>query len=165
MKVLIIGSGGREHALAWKIAQSKLLKQLFCAPGNPGTAQIGENVDIGVGDIAELVKFAKSESIDLTVVGPEAPLADGIVDAFKDQGLTIFGPSAQAAKLEADRKPKTFDEKLKANKRLIEPEGIFREMTNMPDLKTGKATTSQTTVIVVRNRATRRKLLLAQALP
>jgi phosphoribosylamine--glycine ligase len=103
MKVLIMGSGGREHALAWKIAQSKLLKQLFCAPGNPGTAQIAENVDIGVSDIAELVKFAKSESIDLTVVGPEAPLAEGIVDAFQAQGLKIFGPSAQAAKLEADK--------------------------------------------------------------
>ena len=103
MKVLIIGSGGREHALAWKIAQSKLLTRLFCAPGNPGTAKLAENIDIGADDIAKLMNFAKTESIDLTVVGPEAPLADGIVDAFAAEGLTIFGPSGAAAKIEADK--------------------------------------------------------------
>lgn len=103
MKVLIVGSGGREHALAWKISQSNLLTRQFCAPGNPGTAELAENVDIPVDDIAGLLKFAKSESIDLTVVGPEAPLADGIVDAFQAQGLTIFGPSAEAARIEADK--------------------------------------------------------------
>ncbi|MCK4850125.1 MAG: phosphoribosylamine--glycine ligase [Phycisphaerae bacterium] len=103
MKVLIVGSGGREHALAWKIAQSKLLKQLFCAPGNPGTAELAENVALGADDITELLKFAKGESIDLTVVGPEAPLAEGIVDAFAAQGLSIFGPSGEAAKIEADK--------------------------------------------------------------
>ena len=103
MKVLIIGSGGREHALAWKIAQSRLLRRLFCAPGNPGTAELAQNVALGVDDIGELVKFAKGESINLTVVGPEAPLAEGIVDAFKAEGLSIFGPSAEAAKTEADK--------------------------------------------------------------
>ena len=103
MKVLVIGSGGREHALAWKIAQSKLLSRQFCAPGNPGTAGVAENIDIGADCIAELVKFAKVESIELSIVGPEAPLADGIVDAFTAEGLTIFGPSAGAAKIEADK--------------------------------------------------------------
>ena len=103
MKVLIIGNGGREHALGWKIAQSKLLSRLFCAPGNPGTAEVAENVAIGGSDIAGLVKFAKGESIDLTVVGPEAPLAEGIVDAFEAEGLRIFGPSGAAAQIEADK--------------------------------------------------------------
>jgi len=103
MKVLLIGSGGREHALAWKIVQSKLLSRLFCAPGNPGTASLAENIDIGVDCISDLMKFAKSQSIDLTVVGPETPLAKGIVDAFTAEGLTIFGPSAAAARIEADK--------------------------------------------------------------
>ena len=103
MKVLVIGSGGREHALAWKIAQSKLLSRLFCAPGNPGTGEVAENVAIKADDITGLLKFAKSESIELTVVGPEAPLAEGIVDAFTAEGLTIFGPEAAAAKIEADK--------------------------------------------------------------
>ena len=103
MKVLIVGSGGREHALAWKISQSKLLAQLFCAPGNPGTAQLGENLDIRSEDIAQLIAFAKAESVDLTVVGPEAPLAAGIVDAFTARRLTIFGPTQRAARIEADK--------------------------------------------------------------
>ncbi len=103
MKVLIIGSGGREHALAWKIAQSKLLTQLFCAPGNPGTSLLGQNIALGGDDIGKLIEFAKGESIGLTVVGPEVPLANGIVDAFQAEGLTIFGPTAEAAKLEADK--------------------------------------------------------------
>ena len=103
MKVLIIGSGGREHALAWKIAQSKLLTGQFCAPGNPGTAEVAENADISADNTAGLLRFAKSESIDLTVVGPEAPLAAGIVDVFQAEGLTIFGPTAQAARIEADK--------------------------------------------------------------
>ncbi|NIA06018.1 MAG: phosphoribosylamine--glycine ligase, partial [Actinobacteria bacterium] len=77
MKVLVIGSGGREHALTWKIAQSKLLSKLFCGPGNPGTAEVAENIDLKADDITGLLKFAKNESIELTVVGPEAPLAEG----------------------------------------------------------------------------------------
>ena len=103
MKVLVIGSGGREHALTWKIAQSKLLGKLFCAPGNPGTAEVAENIDIKSDNITGLLKFAKNESIGLTVVGPEAPLAEGIVDAFTAEGLLIFGPTAAAAKIEADK--------------------------------------------------------------
>ena len=103
MRVLIIGSGGREHALAWKISQSPLLKKLFCAPGNPGTAQVAENVPIAETDIPGLAEFAAREKIDLTVVGPERPLTMGIVDEFEAQGLRIFGPSKKAAELEGSK--------------------------------------------------------------
>jgi phosphoribosylamine--glycine ligase len=103
MDVLLIGSGGREHALAWKLAQSKDLGKLYIAPGNPGTSLCGQNVQIGVCDIDELVKFGKEKGIGLVVIGPEAPLADGVVDAFETVGIKAFGPSQEAAKLEADK--------------------------------------------------------------
>lgn len=103
MNVLLIGSGGREHALAWKLAQSKKLKKLYIAPGNPGTAQHGTNVDIGVNDIDGLVKFAKEKDVSLAVVGPEDPLAAGAVDAFEASGIKAFGPCKGAAQLEADK--------------------------------------------------------------
>lgn len=105
MKVLIIGNGGREHALAWKTAESNDVSQVFVAPGNAGTATESkvENVNIGVTDIDALVAFAKSESIDLTIVGPEAPLVIGVVDAFEKEGLAIFGPTAAAAQLEGSK--------------------------------------------------------------
>ncbi|MFH1708199.1 MAG: phosphoribosylamine--glycine ligase [Planctomycetota bacterium] len=103
MKVLIVGSGGREHALAWKIKQSKQVKKIFCAPGNGGTATLGENVNIQAEDIHRLVEFARKEKIDLTVVGPEAPLVLGIVDRFRTEGLRIFGPSMLAARLEGSK--------------------------------------------------------------
>ena len=103
MKVLIVGNGGREHALAWKIRQSPRVKRIFVAPGNAGTALEAENVAIGSTDIAGLVKFAKSEKIDLTVIGPEAPLALGIVDAFEAAKLRVFGPSQAAAQLESSK--------------------------------------------------------------
>ena len=103
MKVLLVGGGGREHALAWKLAQSKLLKQLFIAPGNPGTAQHGTNVDLADTDVDGVVKFARDESIDLVVVGPEDPLAAGMVDAVAAAGIKAFGPVAAAAALEADK--------------------------------------------------------------
>ncbi len=103
MNVLLIGSGGREHALAWKLSQSKNLDKLYIAPGNPGTEMLGENVDIGVCDIEELVAFAKEKNIGLAVVGPEDPLAAGAVDVFEDAGIKAFGPSKGAAMLEADK--------------------------------------------------------------
>jgi phosphoribosylamine--glycine ligase len=103
MKVLVVGGGGREHALCWKIARSPLVDRLYCAPGNGGTAEVAENLDIGAGDLRELYKFAKQEKVDLTVVGPEGPLAAGIVDAFEQGGLRIFGPSARAARLESSK--------------------------------------------------------------
>ena len=105
MKVLIVGGGGREHALAWKAAQSPLVKQVFVAPGNAGTAHEPgmKNIDIAADDLAALKTFAKTENIDLTIVGPEVPLVKGIVDEFKNAGLKIFGPSKGAAQLEGSK--------------------------------------------------------------
>jgi phosphoribosylamine--glycine ligase len=103
MKILVIGSGGREHALVWKIAQSKVVEKIFCAPGNGGIAEIAECVNIKVEDITGLLDFAKIENIDLTVVGPEVPLALGIVDEFANHNLKIFGPCKKAAQLEASK--------------------------------------------------------------
>jgi phosphoribosylamine--glycine ligase len=109
MKVLVIGKGGREHALVWKIAQSPRVDQVFCAPGNAGTAADAVNVPIEAGDVDALLKYVKKQAIDLTVVGPEDPLAAGMVDAFQKEGRRIFGPSKQAAALEAS---KVFAKKL-----------------------------------------------------
>ncbi len=103
MKVLVIGSGGREHALVWKIKQSPLVEKIYCAPGNAGISQIAECPQIKVTDIKGLVKFANEKHIDLTVVGPEIPLSMGIVDAFQEKGLRIFGPSQKAAEIESSK--------------------------------------------------------------
>jgi len=105
MNVLIIGSGGREHALAWKVAQSPEVSHVFVAPGNAGSEAEAKvnNVDIGVEDIEQLIDFAQSNAIELTIVGPEAPLVIGVVDAFQNAGLNCFGPSAAAAQLEGSK--------------------------------------------------------------
>ncbi len=103
MKVLVIGSGGREHALAWKIGRSSLVDKVFCAPGNGGTASIAENVPLAVDDLPGLTRFVLDRSIDLTVVGPELPLVLGIVDRFQSLGLPIIGPTAAAARLEGSK--------------------------------------------------------------
>ena len=103
MRVLLIGGGGREHSLAWKLAQSKEAKKLYIAPGNPGTARYGENVSIKADDVKGLVDFAKEKKIELVIVGPEDPLAAGAVDAFEAAGIKAFGPSGAAAQLEADK--------------------------------------------------------------
>jgi len=103
MKILVIGSGGREHALAWKLKQSPRAQRIFCAPGNAGIAEIGENVAIPVSDLAALVGFARENRIDLTVVGPDDALAAGIVDLFVKQGLRVFGPSKRAARIESSK--------------------------------------------------------------
>ncbi len=103
MKILLVGSGGREHALAWKISQSPLLTKLYCAPGNPGTQTVGENVPIKDSDIHGLAAFAAERGLDLTVVGPELPLTLGIVDEFERRGLRIFGPNRKAAELEGSK--------------------------------------------------------------
>ena len=124
MNVLLIGSGGREHAIAWKLAQSKNLGKLYIAPGNPGTAQCGENVPIGVNDIDKLVDFAKQNKIGLAVVGPEDPLAAGAVDAFEGAGIKAFGPSAGAAQLEAD---KAFAKQLMRSADIFSAEGRIFE--------------------------------------
>ncbi len=103
MKILVLGSGGREHALAWKIRQSPRVKEMFCAPGNAGTAQIAKNLTIPVSNHAALADFAVTEKIDLTVVGPDDALAAGIVDHFQRKGLRIFGPTREAARLESSK--------------------------------------------------------------
>jgi phosphoribosylamine--glycine ligase len=102
-KVLVIGQGGREHALVWKLAQSPQTEKIYAAPGNPGIAELAQCIDIAVDDIDKLLDFARSEGIDLTVVGPEAPLMAGIVDRFQEAGLKIFGPTAAAARLEGSK--------------------------------------------------------------
>jgi len=103
MNVLVIGSGGREHALAWKLKQSPRVTRLFCAPGNPGIASVAECVAIAMDDLDALYQFARTQKIDLTVVGPEIPLVNGIVDMFEAGGLAIFGPSKAAAALEGSK--------------------------------------------------------------
>jgi phosphoribosylamine---glycine ligase len=103
MKVLVIGSGGREHALAWKLRQSPRVEEVFIAPGNAGTAQIGRNVEVKLSELDQLLHFAQRESIDLTVVGPDEALAAGVVDLFEAAGLRIFGPGREAALLESSK--------------------------------------------------------------
>ena len=103
MKVLVIGSGGREHTLAWKITQSPKVSQIYCAPGNAGISKLARCINIDADNIEKLVDFAKKEKIDLTVVGPELPLSKGIVNEFNKQGLRIFGPSKEATEIESSK--------------------------------------------------------------
>ncbi len=103
MNVLIVGNGAREHAIAWKIASSPYEPRILTAPGNAGTAQLGANFDISAGDIEGLVRLAKEESADLTFIGPEVPLAAGIVDRFREEGLRVFGPTKAAARIESSK--------------------------------------------------------------
>ena len=103
MRILVVGSGGREHALAWKLAESPDVDRVFCAPGNAGTEEIGENVSIPASELLELVRFAKQNRIDLTVIGPDDALAGGIVDLFEAEALRVFGPNQKAAQLEASK--------------------------------------------------------------
>ena len=101
MKVLVIGGGGREHALVWKIAQSPGVRKIYCAPGNAGIAQMAECLSIPAEDVKGLAAWAQKEKADLTVVGPEAPLTQGIVEDFRARGLRIFGPGRKAAPVRA----------------------------------------------------------------
>ncbi len=103
MRVLVVGSGGREHAIVWKLVQSPQVEKVFCTPGNGGIARIAECVDIDATDIKTLVHFAQKKKIDLTVVGPELPLTLGIVDRFREKGLAIFGPTKKAAEIESSK--------------------------------------------------------------
>ena len=128
MKVLVIGGGGREHALAWKSAQSAKVSKVFVAPGNAGTATENklENVAIDISDNQSLVNFAKQEGVELTIVGPEQPLVDGVVDAFQSAGLAIFGPSAKAAQLEGS---KSFTKDFLARNKI--PTGSYANFTEV----------------------------------
>ena len=103
MKVLVVGGGGREHALTWKISQSPLVEKIYAAPGNAGISQMAECVPIEVTNLLGIRDIAEENKIDLTVIGPEVPLADGIVDLFQKKGLTVFGPTAAAAELESSK--------------------------------------------------------------
>lgn len=103
MKILVVGGGGREHTIVWKISQSPMVEKIYCAPGNAGTAELAESVHINADNIESLVTFAEEKQIDLTVVGPEAPLVDGIADTFEEKGLRVFGPSQAAARLEGSK--------------------------------------------------------------
>ena len=103
MRVLLIGSGGREHALAIKISRSSLLDKLFILPGNPGTKQIGENVKINPSDHEKVLQFCKQEAIDLTIIGPEQPLVEGLADYLRNEEFKVFGPGKKAAEIEAHK--------------------------------------------------------------
>ena len=130
MKILVIGSGGREHAIVWKLSQSKKIEKIFCAPGNAGIGKIAELIDIKVDDIPRLLDFAKNNKIDLTVVGPEAPLVKGIVDIFNENSLKAFGPSRELAMLEGS---KVFSKN--TMKRFKLPTADFKVFDNPADAK------------------------------
>ena len=130
MKILVIGSGGREHAMAWKLAQGAKVQKVFVAPGNGGTATESGLENVAISSIPELIAFAKKEQIYLTVVGPEAPLAAGVVDAFQEAGLKIFGPVRAAAQLEAS---KAFAKQFMARHGL--PTAKYQTFTNASEAK------------------------------
>lgn len=125
MKVLIIGSGGREHAIAWKVSKSDYVSKIYCAPGNAGIGNIAECVPIGANDLIQLADFAEKEQIDLTIVGMDEPLVNGIVDVFEERGLFIFGPREEAALLEGS---KSFSKELM--KRYNIPSAKYEKFTN-----------------------------------
>lgn len=126
MNILVVGSGGREHALVWKIRQSPLVTSVYCAPGNAGIAALAECVDVGVNDFDRLMDFVREKRVDFTVVGPEDPLSRGLVDAFEAEGLSIFGPSAAAAELEAS---KAFAKRIMAEHGI--PTAAYEEFTDL----------------------------------
>jgi phosphoribosylamine--glycine ligase len=128
MRVMVIGGGGREHALVWKIAQSPRVEEIFCAPGNAGIKKIARCVDISAEDIKALADFAEEKSIDLTAVGPEAPLVEGIVDEFESRGLRVFGPNRAAAQIEGS---KVFAKNLMEKYNI--PTAAFRVFDNSVD--------------------------------
>ena len=126
MKILVVGGGGREHAICWKLSNEKNVEKIYCAPGNPGIAEVAECVNIGDSDIDELAKFAKENEIDITVVGPEVPLVMGIIDVFESQGLKVFGPNKKCARLEGS---KAFSKDFMTRHNL--PTAKYKEYTNI----------------------------------
>jgi phosphoribosylamine--glycine ligase len=142
MRVLLVGSGGREDAIAWKLAQSKKLSKLYIAPGNPGTARWGENVAVKAEDVEGLVKFAKENKVELAIIGPEDPLAEGVVDALEAAGIKAFGPSKAAAQLEAD---KSFSKQIMRSSSVSTAEG--RTFTRFSDAKAYIASRDEPVVV------------------
>lgn len=131
MKILIVGGGGREHAIAWKLAQSPKVDKLYCAPGNAGIAALAECIDIKAEDVLGICNFAKDNDIDLTVIGPEVPLSMGIVDALEAEGLRAFGPNKKCAQLEGS---KSFTKAFLARHNI--PTAKYKEFTDINQLKT-----------------------------
>ena len=132
MKVLVIGSGGREHALAWKLAQSPKVQTVFVAPGNGGTALDSRLRNVDLSSPAELADFAQAEKIGVTVVGPEGPLAAGVVDVFRARGLRIFGPTQAAAQLESS---KVFSKAFMLRQTRDSDLAMFQKIANAPEFK------------------------------
>lgn len=130
MKVLIVGGGGREHAIAWKLSKEKNIEKIYCAPGNVGISEVAQCIDINDSDIDKLLAFAKENKIDLTIVGPEVPLVKGIVDEFEKCGLRIFGPNKECARLEGS---KAFSKDFMIRHNI--PTAKYREYTNIEDAK------------------------------
>ena len=130
MKVLVVGGGGREHAIAWKLAQSPQVDQLYCAPGNAGIAEVAKCVAIKAEDVTGICSFAVENHIDLTVIGPEVPLSMGIVDALNEAGLKAFGPNQKCAQLEGS---KSFTKAFLARHDI--PTAGYKEFTDIQELK------------------------------
>ena len=128
MKILVVGGGGREHAICWKLNNESNVEKIYCAPGNAGISNVAECIDIGDSDIENLLKFAKENQIDLTIVGPEIPLVAGIVDAFEKEGLKIFGPNKKCAQLEGS---KSFSKDFMIRHNL--PTAKYKEYTNLDE--------------------------------
>ena len=128
MKILVVGGGGREHAICWKLSKEANVEKIYCAPGNAGISNVAECIDIGDSDIENLLKFAKENQIDLTIVGPEIPLVAGIVDAFEKEGLKIFGPNKKCAQLEGS---KAFSKDFMIRHNL--PTAKYKEYTNLDE--------------------------------
>ena len=128
MKILVVGGGGREHAICWKLSKEANVEKIYCAPGNAGISNVAECIDIGDSDIENLLKFAKENQIDLTIVGPEIPLVAGIVDAFEKEGLKIFGPNKKCAQLEGS---KSFSKDFMIRHNL--PTAKYKEYTDLDE--------------------------------
>ena len=126
MKILVVGGGGREHAICWKLNNEAGVEKIYCAPGNAGISQVAECVNIGDCDIEELLKFAKDKDIDLTIIGPEIPLVAGIVDAFEAEGLKVFGPNKNCSQLEGS---KAFSKEFMIRHNL--PTAKYKEYTDL----------------------------------
>jgi phosphoribosylamine---glycine ligase len=157
MKILVVGSGGREHALAWKLAQSPRVEKIYCAPGNAGTAQLAENISVPIADHPALIDFAKREKIDLAVIGPDDALAAGIVDAFRDAGLRAFGPTASAARLESS---KAFAKDFMQRHGI--PTAAFREFSDSAEAKNYCTSASYPLVVKADGLALGKGVVIAQ---
>lgn len=157
MKILVVGSGGREHTLVWKIAQSMKVKEIFCAPGNGGIRQIAECVDIKADDIESLCNFAIKKKIDLTVIGPEVPLSLGITDCFEERGLRVFGPKQNAAIIESS---KVFAKELMAKYNI--PTAAYKTFDNPDEAKTNLGVFGFPVVIKADGLAAGKGVIIAQ---